>query len=202
MSTPVDTSFGRGRQRAGSGHTVGMSMEGRIFENTMRGVRQDSTWQAACGRPRSTPVRKERFFGRASERRTSGERRVDDARDHGSGLLLRQDGRTEVPGTPPAGPRVGLEPAPSGAGTRHLLSGCSPGSTASSDIAFQDTALLGWHDRPAISGFRRGRPCTLTDGPLGDRRVGEVTTESTQEAKARRGRPTAGTPPVAPRVEP
>ena len=56
MLTPVSTSFGRGQQCAGSGHTKRTSTEGRIFENTMRGVRQDSSRQAACSRPRTTPV--------------------------------------------------------------------------------------------------------------------------------------------------
>lgn len=56
MLTSVSTSFGRGQQCAGSGHTKRTSTEGRIFENTMRGVRQDSSRQAACSRPRTTPV--------------------------------------------------------------------------------------------------------------------------------------------------
>lgn len=56
LSTSVGTSFGRGRQRAGSGHAPPMSMEGQSLRSPMRGVRQDSSWSTACGGP-SRPVR-------------------------------------------------------------------------------------------------------------------------------------------------
>ena len=145
---------------------------GAIFENTMRGVRQDSTWQAACGRPRSTPVGKEHFFGSASERRTSGERRVDDAQDHRSRPLLRQEGRAEGTwntaswttrrartrsfGSRNEAPAQRLLPREHG-----VFGHCVPRHCAA-----------GMARPPCNLWMRRDRPCTLTDGTFGDRWVG------------------------------
>lgn len=170
------------------------------MRSPMRGVRQDSSWSTARGGP-SRPGRVGDDLLRRALRTTGLE---DGEESTMPGVDARADKRgtarsahMEVRARHPGNARrttCQARPTPRGV-ARHLPTGCSSGSTASSDAA-----LAGWHDRFALLGWRR--PAVHPHRrPFGGGRMGEVTTGlapqgacpgTTQQAKARRGR----TPPA------
>jgi hypothetical protein len=197
MLTSVSTSFGRGRQRAGSGHASGCRRRGESLRTTherspARLDVADPQGSAPLDPGQTQSATEARFRGVAAD---DGRAARDESTLPGTTDLPHRFGgvgRSKRPEHRQPDHVSGSAPLLREPGKRHLLSGCSSGSTASSDTAFQGTALLGWHDRLRLSGRAGPGVHPHRWDPSGNRRVGEVATESTQEAKARRGR----TPPA------
>jgi hypothetical protein len=154
----------------------------------MREVRQDSTWQARKGRPRSTPVRRSQPRKLASGvwQQTTDERRATSRRCPGPRTFCTASAVRAGRSARNTASRTTCRARPRSFGSR----GRGTCSAAAPPGARRLRTRRCWDGTTALRLSGRAGPGVHPHrwDPSGNRRVGEVATESMQEAKARRGR--------------